>query len=140
MQIPPASVLCNNIFFQENRQTPASEKINSSPDIRNNPRWNPYLRNRHSMYISKRNSSYSAGLKVDVKRLLDNSLEENEETVSEEHLNMIRKRQALLLVTIQTMTLFHHNQILEHKLSALHKRVVHQIQKERQKNNDSILK
>lgn len=68
-----------------------------------------------------------------MKRLLmDDS--SDEETVSEEHLNVIRKRQALLLVTIQTMTLFHHNQILEHKLSALHKRVI-QIQKEKQKDN-----
>lgn len=67
---------------------------------------------------------------ADVRRLLNNP--SSEEMVSEEHLNMIRKRQALFLITVQTMTLFHHNQILEHKLSALHKSVVRQIQKERQ--------
>lgn len=69
---------------------------------------------------------------TNVKRLLDNS--HTEEKVTEEHLKIIRKRQALLLVTIQTMTLFHHNQLLEHKLLALHKRVLHQIQEERQTN------
>jgi hypothetical protein len=54
--------------------------------------------------------------------------------VTEEHLNAIRKRQALLLVTIQTMTLFHHNQILEHKLSALHRKVVQVQNRQRQRN------
>lgn len=61
-----------------------------------------------------------------LKKLLENS---SEETVSEEQLHLFRKRQALLLVTIKTMTLFHQNQILERKLSALHKRVM-QIPKE----------
>jgi len=30
MQMPPASILCNNLFFQENHQTSASDRINSS--------------------------------------------------------------------------------------------------------------
>lgn len=72
---------------------------------------------------------------ANVKKLLDG--QSPEELVSEEHLNIIRKRQSLLLITIQTMVLFHHNQILENKMSALHKRIVRQIQKERQTNDVS---
>jgi len=146
MQMPPASVLRNNLCFQESSQTSASDRISSSlataaaRGVRTNHQWTSYSRSRHLTYNSKRNTSYVSGLKPDVKRLLlrnDSSSSssseddgEEEETVSEEHLNVIRKRQALLLVTIQTMTLVHHNQILEHKLSALHQKVI-QIQKKR---------
>jgi len=31
MQMPTASILCSDLFFQENHQTSASDKINSSP-------------------------------------------------------------------------------------------------------------
>lgn len=72
---------------------------------------------------------------ANVKRLLNNSSEEDQ-TISEEHLKMIRKRHALFLVTIQTMILYHQSQMLDHKVSALHKRVL-QIKKERTKNNEN---
>ncbi|XP_022164326.1 uncharacterized protein LOC111029583 [Myzus persicae] len=144
MQMPPASVLYNNIFFQENHHqlTSASDRTNPRPDVRTNYQWNPCLRNRNSTFSSKKNSSYASALKSDdVKRLLrrDNGSSSSSDvvpatTVTEEHLNAIRKRQALLLVTIQTMKLFHHNQILEHKLSALHRRVVQVQNRQRQRN------
>lgn len=143
MQIPPASVLCNDLFFQENNHqlTSASDRTNSRPDVRTNHQWTPCLRNRNSTFSSKRNTSYVSALKTDdVKRLLrrDNGLSSSPEVsttaVTEEHLNAIRKRQALLLVTIQTMTLFYHNQILEHKLSALHRKVVQVQNRQRQRN------
>lgn len=60
-------------------------------------------------------------IQSNVKKLLENS---SDDTVSEEQLHLFRKRQALLLVTIKTMTLFHQNQILDRKLSALHKKVM----------------
>ncbi|VVC41481.1 Hypothetical protein CINCED_3A015852 [Cinara cedri] len=142
MQIsPPPSVFRNNFFAQQNlRETPASDRTAfTRPGVRTNHlHCNPNQKDRHTVYKnSKRNTSYmSAELKSDVKRLLVNS-SDDEETVSEEHLDFMRKRRALLLVTIQTMTLFHENQILERKLSALHKMVKIQIQKENKKNNKS---
>ncbi|XP_015371942.1 PREDICTED: uncharacterized protein LOC107167427 [Diuraphis noxia] len=144
MQMPPASVLYNNIFIQEDRHqlTSASDRTNSRPDVRTNHQWNPCLRNRNSTFSSKRNTSYASALKPDdVKRLLrrDNGSSSSSDmvattAVTEEHLNAIRKRQALLLVTIQTMKLFRHNQILEHKLSALYRRVVQVQNRQRQRN------
>ncbi|KAL5243881.1 hypothetical protein ACI65C_011291 [Semiaphis heraclei] len=145
MQMPPASVLYNNIFFQEDRHhlTSTSDRTNSMPDVGTNHQWNPCLRNRNSTFSSKRNTSYASALKPDdVKRLLrrDNGPSSSSDmvaataVVTEERLNAIRKRQALLLVTIQTMKLFHHNQILEHKLSALHRKVVQVQNRQRQRN------
>ncbi|XP_025405521.1 uncharacterized protein LOC112679818 [Sipha flava] len=137
MHMPPATVLCGGLFYQENHQTSASDRVNPSPGVRTNTQWNPCLRNRNSTFNIKRNTSYSSPLKLHLKRLLDNLPEES--VVTEEHLDVIRKRTALMLLTIQTMTLFHHNQILENKLSALHKRVT-QIQKDRKNNNESATK
>jgi len=139
MQKPPASVLCNNMFFQENHHqlTSTSDKTNSRPDVRTNHQWTSYLRNRYSTFNSKRNIYASALKPEDVKKLLRGDNESPSvatAAVTEEHLNAIRKRQALLLVTIQTMTLFRHNQILEHKLSALHRRVVQVQNRQRQRN------
>ncbi|XP_060868969.1 uncharacterized protein LOC132943857 [Metopolophium dirhodum] len=144
MQIPPASVLHNNLFFQENHHqlTSATDRTNSRPDVRTNHQWTPCLRNRNSTFSNKRNTSYASALKPDdMKRLLrrDNGSPSSSDVeavaaVTEEQLNAIRKRQALLLVAIQTMTLFHHNQILEHKLSALHRKVVQFQNRQRQRN------
>jgi hypothetical protein len=89
------------------------------------------------MYINAKKCVYFIVVQLHLKRLLDNLPEES--VVTEEHLDVIRKRTALMLLTIQTMTLFHHNQILENKLSALHKRVT-QIQKDRKNNNESATK
>ncbi|XP_001951311.2 uncharacterized protein LOC100163859 [Acyrthosiphon pisum] len=144
MQMPPASVLYNNLFFQENHQqrTSATDRTNSRPDVRTNHQWTPCLRNRNSTFSNKRNTSYASALKPDdMKRLLrrDNGSPSSSDVeavaaVTEEQMNAIRKRQALLLVAIQTMTLFHHNQILEHKLSALHRKVVQFQNRQRQRN------
>lgn len=59
------------------------------------------------------------------------------ETVTEDHLDVMRKRQALLLITMQTMTLSHHNKILQHKLDELHKRVLRAKQKNSSDELDS---
>ncbi|KAF0758729.1 Uncharacterized protein FWK35_00017201 [Aphis craccivora] len=113
------------------------QRIFLTIDVRTNHQWSPYLRNRHSTFSSKKNTSYTSALKPDdVKGLMqrrDNEQPSPSAAVTEEHLNAIRKRQALLLVTIQTMTLFHHNRILEHKLSALHRKVVQVQNRQRQR-------
>ncbi|XP_050520291.1 uncharacterized protein LOC126893815 [Daktulosphaira vitifoliae] len=81
------------------------------------------------------NSCKAAIDKLEMQKLLSCNL--TNETVTEDHLNVMRKRQALLLITMQTMTLSHHNKILQHKLDELHKRVL--MLRTKQKNSPNEL-
>ncbi|XP_050425288.1 uncharacterized protein LOC126836164 [Adelges cooleyi] len=118
----PPTDLCNLFLYES--QT-ANNRNSNNISIPRTSSWTKSWvhRNNHSKFnIRATNTCKTPINKSDVRKLLECSFKN--EAVTDDHLDVLQKRQALLLITMQTMTLSHHNKVLQNKLDELQKRVL----------------